>query len=70
MLGHFDLEGHVKADVADPMTDGQSIDRIRELTEALSIDGLDSSSTRGEATTFIGCDPISRACEQCLAAVS
>jgi CoA-transferase family III len=56
-LGHLDLEGRVKEALANPMTGEQSIDLMRELTEVLSIVGLDPSSA-GRATTFIGSDPI------------
>jgi crotonobetainyl-CoA:carnitine CoA-transferase CaiB-like acyl-CoA transferase len=57
ILGHLDLEGRVKAALANPLTDGQSIDLMRELTEVLSVVGLDPSSAGG-STTFIGSDPI------------
>lgn len=56
-LGYLDLEGRVKDALANPMTDGQSIDLMRELTEVLSVVGLDPSSAGG-STTFIGSDPI------------
>ncbi|SOE97043.1 CoA-transferase family III [Burkholderia sp. D7] len=56
-LGHLDLEGRVKAALDNPMTDGQSIDPMRELTAVLSVVGLDPSSAGG-STTFIGSDPI------------
>jgi hypothetical protein len=41
---HLDLEARVKAALANPMTDGQSTDLMRELTEVLSVVGLDPSS--------------------------
>ena len=56
-LGYLDLEGRVKDALANPMTDGQSIDLMRQLTEVLSVVGLDPSSAGG-STTFIGSDPI------------
>ena len=54
---HPDLEGRVKAALANPMTDGQSIDLRRELAEVLSVVGLDPSSAGG-SITFIGSDPV------------
>src|SRR5258708_14034070 len=56
-VGHLDLEGRVKAALAKPITDGQPIDLMRELTDVLSIVGLDPSSAGG-SITFIGSDPI------------
>ena len=56
-MEHLDLEGRVKAALANPMTDGQSIDLMRELTEVLSVVGLDPSSA-GRVNNFIGNDSI------------
>jgi crotonobetainyl-CoA:carnitine CoA-transferase CaiB-like acyl-CoA transferase len=56
-VGHLDLEGRVKASLANPLTDGQSIDLMRELTKVLNAVGLHPSSAGG-STTFIGADPI------------
>src|SRR5258708_12878091 len=54
---HLDLEGRVKGALGNPMTDGRSIDLMRELTEVLSVVGLDPTSAGG-SITFIGSDPI------------